>query len=51
VTNEEILAEIERRIADWFTAPGWSEENAGLRLVARTISELRREGKSRDWDE
>jgi hypothetical protein len=41
-TDAEILAEIERRIAEWFEQPGWAEENAGFAKVQEWIAELRR---------
>lgn len=43
MTDSEILAEIERRIAEWFTSPGWAEENAGFSTVQQWIKELRDE--------
>jgi hypothetical protein len=41
MTDTEILAEIERRIAEHIALPGWSEEGAGLCAVERMIAELR----------
>jgi hypothetical protein len=41
MTDEKILQEIERRLADWFATPGWSEENCGFYIVQGWIEELR----------
>ena len=50
MNDTEILAELERRIEEWFKSSGWSEENAGLRLVRDTIEKLRHDiDNTKDW--
>ena len=47
LSDAEILAEIEKRIADWFgpaSNGGWSEEGSGLWEVKVWIEDMRQEG-------
>jgi hypothetical protein len=48
MADDEILREIERRLAEWFKTPGWAEENAGLYLVEGWIEELKATPKRDD---
>lgn len=41
MTDSDILAEIERRIAEHIALPGWSEEGAGFAIVTAWINEMR----------